>query len=1163
MNVHHFIKCGALMLLFCICGLTARAQTQTVTLNLRNVSLKQVFGAIEKQTTYRFSYRNVVIDERRDITVSRTNETVQAVLDAVLEGRNLEYKIVSSKSIVISDKPASKASGSAQGDWRRVSGTVKDSHGDPIVGASVYEKGTKNGTLTDVDGRFSLRVRDNSMVQISYIGFQQQDIRTNGNRSLNIVLTEDNNALDEVVVVGYGSRKKANLIGAVSAVTAEQLKDRPVSNVGQMLQGQVPNLNITFASGTPGEATRMNIRGATSIVNSGAPLVLIDGVEGSIDRLNPNDIESISVLKDAASAAIYGARAGFGVILVTTKSGKDGTSHITYNGRFSFSSPTTKTDFITTGYDAARIADAFNMAMSNSSYTSYTASDYKELEARRYDKTENATRPWVTVGADGQYRYYANFDWYNYLFDFSQPTWNHNLNISGGTDKLNYVISANLNDHKGIYALNTDKYKTKTFTSKFGAQVNPWLKLTATAMLFKSKYKSPGYDYEDGGNFGNLMFHAMPYVMPYNPDGSNVYTYAPSANKPADGFAAMLRQGDGFTKVDKTQVTFALNAVAHLAEGLDLVGNVSYRKYNKEKTFRQAGFTYSERPGVLLEATSGFFGNRLKEINTKEEYYVYDLYATYQKTFDSLHNFNVVAGVNRETGKYKNTEASVRNLLSNILNDLALGTGDKGVKGGQHEYALLGYFGRISYDYAGKYLAEVNMRYDGTSRFPKGSRWGFFPSVAVGWRISDEPFFNPLKKAVDNMKIRFSVGSLGNQVTDGYANPYYPYIRRVQVKSSAKFNYIFDNQYVAYSQLDSPVSGDLTWETIVTKNIGLDLGFFNNRLTATLDFYRRDTKDMLATSLTLPDVYGYAAPLENNGQLRTNGYEIVLGWNDRFNLAGKPFTYGFAVSLADSKSKLIKYHGNETKTLGRYYEGMEWGEIWGYRIEGIYRTDQEAVSRGVDQSFINSRFTDKAGDLIYSDLDGSKKIDNGKGTLEDHGDLVKLGNSTARYHYGFNANLAWNGIDFSIFLQGVGKQNLYPGGNNMMFWGPYARAYSSFIPADFENKVWRADNLDSYFPRAAADLARNGNAMSYVNDRYLQNLAYCRVKNLTLGYTLPASLTRKININKVRVYFSGENLFTFTALDNKYLDPEQLAVDSNGRVYPYSKTFSFGLDITF
>ncbi len=1146
-------------------------QSLRVTLNVANMTVADAISKIERSGGYVFVYNDDVRGALRNkVTLRSNNKQIDDVLQQLFASTNIAYRRTgrqvtlykNGQRKVSKESPAGRHDREKQAVGYVVTGKVVDNAGDPVVGATVRVKGHNIATVSNVDGFFTIDMQDGTALDVSYVGYHSQTINKPKTK-ITVVLAEDNADIAEVVVVGYGVKKKANLIGAVSTVTADELKDRPVSSVGQMLQGQVPNLTITFASGTPGEATRMNIRGATSIVNSGAPLVLIDGVEGNIDRVNPNDIESISVLKDAASAAIYGARAGFGVILVTTKSNKDGQVHITYNGRYSWSAPTTKTSFMTCGYDAARLVDQFNMATNNNGYTNFTQEDYAELKARRDDATEVQQRPWVVTGKDGRYHYYGNFDWYNYLFDYSQPTWNNNLSISGGNKKFNYMVSGSANDRKGIYAINTDKYHTRTLMAKFNTTATSWLDISFSALLFKSKYKQPGYDYEDGGNIGNLTFHAMPWISPANPDGTNVYTLPNSGNRPADGFAAMLRTGNGFTNVGKTQHTYSMGATVHVLPGLDVTGKYTYRTYIKDKQFRQANFEYSERPGVVLTANSGFFASRLKEIRTTEDVSVYDLFASYHKTFQRAHNLNTVVGMNYETEFYKNVEASSYGIQSDVLNDLALGSGNKGAKGGRHEYALLGYFGRVSYDYLGKYLAEVNMRYDGTSRFLSGSRWGFFPSVSVGWRMSDERFFSPLRSVVSNLKIRGSVGSLGNQVTDGYANPYYPFIRRASVVGTENIHYIFDNKRDAYTRLDAPVSGSLTWETIVTKNVGIDVGFFNNRLTGVLDIYQRETKEMLAASLTLPAVYGYNAPLENNGQLRTRGYELTINWSDMFNLAGHPFAYSISASLADSKAKLVKFAGNETKTLGKNYEGMEWGEIWGYHVEGIYKTDDEVAKRHVDQTFLGgNRFTSNAGDLIFSDIDGSKKIDNGKGTLDNHGDLLKIGNRMPRYLYSFTANLSWLGFDVSMFWQGLGKQNLYPGDNNMLFWGLYSRSYSSFIPSDFAGKVWTPTNTDAYFPRAGADQAR-WFAMKRVNDRYLQDLAYCRLKNLTIGYTIPASLTQKLNLSKVRVYFSGENLFTTTKLKNDYLDPEQMTSDANGRVYPFSKTYSFGLDISF
>ena len=1146
---------------------TARWHEQHVTNTVANnmYTVKNVLNYIEKNSNYVFVY-NAEVQKMmpNKVRVNLDGRPALQILDEMCASTALTYKAQGNQISLTQTKNAQSGQPN-KAQKRRIKGNVSDAKGEPIVGATISEKGGTGGTITDINGDFTLDLAPDNAITISYVGFKPQTLKpTDG---IHVTLDEQAKGLDEVVVIGYGTKKKANLIGAVSTVGAEELKDRPVTNLGQMLQGQVPNLNISFNTGTPGEAATLNIRGKTSITNSGAPLVLIDGVEGSIDRINPNDIESVSVLKDAASAAIYGARAGFGVVLITTKNNKDGQAHITYNGRFSFSAPTTKTNFMTVGYDVARLVDEFNTATTGSSYSELNADDYKMLEERRYDVTENPARPWAVVSQnDGLYHYYGNFDWYNYIFNFSQPTWNHNLSVNGGTEKINYMISGGMNDHDGLYALSTDKYSTRTLMAKFNAEVTPWLKVFSTASLFKSKYKQAGYDYEDGGNVANLAFHAMPWIVPVNPDGTNVYILPNSNNKPADGFAAMLRTGNGFTQVGKTEQTYAIGAVLKLMEGLELTGKITYRNYAKEKLARSASFVYARKPGQELTANGWPFNNRLKDGRDTYENYVYDFYANFHRTFANVHNVSAVVGTNYERGHYKFVEPSGRDLTSEVLNDLSLSTGDKSVKSSQNEFALMGYFARLSYDYAGKYLVEANMRYDGTSRFPRNHRWGFFPSLALGWRISEEAFFEPVRPTISNLKLRASVGSLGNQITDNSAkfnnNTFYPYMRLITLKPTTNLNYIFDNAQAVYASLGAPTSGSLTWETIVTQNAGLDVGLFNNRLSLVLDIYSRTTKDMLAAARALPAVYGYNAPYENNGELRTNGFELVVGWNDKFNLAGKPFYYGVNLTLADSKTKITKFKGNESKVLGQDYEGMEWGEIWGYRIKGIYQSDQEAIDRGVDQSFLGTRFTDKAGDLIFDDVDGSTKIDQGKGTLDDHGDLVRIGNAMPRYNYGITVNMAWMGFDFSMFWQGIGKQNVYPGGNNMLFWGPYARAYSSFIPEDFPSKVWSKNNRNAYFPRPVADLARSF-AMSRPNDRYLQNLAYCRLKNLTVGYTLPKTLTKKVYLEKVRLYFSGENLFITSKLKSDYIDPEQMMHDTNGRVYPFSKTFSFGLDVSF
>ena len=492
------------------------------------------------------------------------------------------------------------------------------------------------------------------------------------------------------------------------------------------------------------------------------------------------------------------------------------------------------------------------------------------------------------------------------------------------------------------------------------------------------------------------------------------------------------------------------------------------------------------------------------------------------------------------------------------------------MEGGQDEWALLGYFGRLGYDWKGKYLAEVNVRWDASSRFPKDQRADIFPSFSAGWRISEEKFFEPVRNVISNLKVRGSIGALGNQaVKDCYL-----YLQKL---SMVQFDgYLIDGEKLTYAEVSPPpTAGNLTWETIIHKNLGIDLGFFDNRLTYSADVFIRDTRDMLIPGKVLPGVYGATQPRENAADLRTKGFEMTLAWNDSFTLLDKPFSYNLSLSLADSRSHITKYD-NPLKEFSKssYYVGMEIGEIWGYHVSGLFKTDEEAKAyqEAIDHSYVCKNILEtaigenkglKAGDMIFEDLDGSGRIDDGKKTADDRGDMRIIGNSRPRYTYSGNLGFTWSGIDCSAFFQGVGRQNRYPGGNAMLFWGGFARPYASFTPVDLPDNIWSEENPDAYFPRMRGYAAQGDRSLAKVNDRYLQNLAYCRLKNFTIGYTIPRAWTAKVGMDRVRFYFSGDNLLTWTKLKTDYVDPEQFSADADARVYPYAKTFSFGLDITF
>ena len=1066
--------------------------------------------------------------------------------------------------------------GGTAGSRVPVSGIVVDQASQPIVGAFVLQKGTSNGTMTDVDGKFSIQLPPGASFEVSSIGYLTQEIAVGDKSYFVVTLAEDTELLEEVVVVGYGTTKKVNLTGAVSVVKADDLKDRTALSASKMLQGSVPGLNITNRSGRPGQSSTINIRGLNSI-NGGEPLVLIDGVEGDLERINPADIESISVLKDASSAAIYGARASFGVILVTTKEGadKDGKPVVRYSGRAGFTAPTTSTQYETRGYYSVYLTDYFMKTYSGTPYTSgmYTDADMMELWARRYDKTENPARPWVVVdnrnGVD-VYNYYANTDWYHHFFNDIKPTTSHSISFTGGTDRVKYMLSGSYNMERGVFRINPDTFNKFNFRSKVSFDVTKWLNIANNTSFYSSNYTYPG---RSGVNnsFRSMEVHALASYPTINPDGTSLYNTQYRGEPLMDGLVTILTN-DLHKNVDKVNHLSTMTELTITPlKGLEIKGNFTYNYTTSNSLNRSANAEYSVTPGVVQKVTTGYFVDKLSESVSFQKYIQANAFATYNTSIAENHNLKAMAGFTYETKHIKDLSLSGENLLSTTLNDLDLvGTNADGEKitnvgGGQNEYSIMSAFLRLNYDYKERYLLEFNGRFDGTSRFADGSRWGFFPSLSAGWRISEEPFFAPAKAYVDNLKLRASFGRLGNQQVG-----YYDYIRGINLGT---LSYVFGSTKPVYATIDAPVASDLTWEVVEQYNVGVDAAMLSNRLTFSAEAYIRDTKGMLTKGVTLPGVYGATSPKMNAADMRTKGYEISLAWRDQFMLAGRPFGYSASVVFSDYITKITRFD-NPQRLLGDYYEGMTYGEIWGYVTDGFFKSDEDAASYVVDQSSVNGIITAsagdegrlRAGDLKYVDLDGDNKITKGQNTVDSPGDRRIIGNSEPRYQYGVNLGANWMGFDFSVFLQGVGKVDWYPAPDARAFWGLYARPFSSLIPADFVSKIWSEDNPDSFFPRPRGYIAmKDGRALGTVNDKYLQNVGYCRLKNLTFGYTIPEKLLKKAKLSQLRVYFSGENLAYASQLTkgSRYVDPEQAMTDGNLSVYPWQKTFMFGIDLTF
>ena len=1167
-----WILCLILPLLF---GTVVFGQNRKVTLSVRNAAVLECIREIERQTPYTFTFSDSVVSEAPRVSVDCRGAALPEVLDKVFSQAGIAYEI-SGNQIVLKARP------DAQAPLREtfVTGRILDKDGVPVTGVAVQD--TKHGgwAISDPDGRFSLPFKGKTTLLLSCLGYEDARLEVQGPGPVAITLEETRFALDELVVVGYGSQKKVNLTGAISTVSAKDLENRTAPTLTHMLQGSVPGLNVTTSSGRPGNTASINIRGYNSITG-GSPLVLVDGAEGDLSRVNPADVENISIIKDASSSAIYGARAAFGVILVTTRQGadSDGKATVRYNGRFGWGAPTVSTDYETRGYFSVYLNDLFFRANSGYNYSKYTDDDMYELWIRRNDRTENPERPWTVIDQrDGRstYVYYANTDWFHHFFRDVTPSMNHNISLSGGNKGLKYYVSAAYDRTEGIYRRNSDVQNKYNFRSRLSFPVNKWSDFSLNTSFFASDYTYPGVS-DVNTAFNQTTTHALASIPVSNPDGTSIDYTSMSNYNVANGYLTILDKGMHVNRdVNETFSTTAEYAMRPV-KGLELKVDFTYSLNAVQSMHRRVNTTYSQYPGVVSTLDTGLSEDSLTESRNKNRFLQADAYATYGLTLKDRHNFKATAGFSYETRRYADISAKGYYLFSEHLSDLDLltddpvllaKTGEAGKKtevgGGQNEYAIEGFFGRLNYDFAGRYLLEGNLRFDGTSRFARGHRWGFFPSASGGWRISEEPFFAPLRSWWDNLKIRYSFGSLGNQQVG-----YYDYIRTVSIGDQT---YLFGgDSKPTIATLAAPNSSDLTWENVVHQNLGVDMAFLGNRLTFTAEAYIRDTRDMLTEGVSLPAVYGADSPKMNSADLRTKGYELTLGWRDSFKLWGSDFNYGATFVLSDYISKITKFDNPEKLFAKDYYVGMTIGEIWGYKTGGLFASDEEAASYPVDQSAVNQLIIGQyehglhAGDLKYLDLDGDGKVSKGEDRVDKPGDRVILGNSRPRFNYGLTLNAAWQGIDFSIFFQGIGRMDWYPPANAILFWGPYVRPYATYIPRNFHTMIWTEENPDAYFPRPRGHVARTEDCeLSTINDRYLQNIAYCRLKNLTVGYTLPRKWTLKAGIQTLRVYFSGENLaYLSPGLKSVYVDPEQAQTGTTLRQYPWRKTCLFGIDLTF
>ncbi|MCH5173389.1 MAG: TonB-dependent receptor [Bacteroidales bacterium] len=1068
---------------------------------------------------------------------------------------------------------------------KTVSGRIVDEQGVSVINAAIINTATKDGVISDYDGRFSISAAPGQVLRVELMGYQNAELKVGSASSVTIVLTEDTQMLDDVVVVGYAVQKKINVTGAVSSISGDELNARPVTSAMQALQGADPSMNIQIGSGNPSAGSSVNIRGVPS-VNGGSPLVLIDGVPGvSLDHINASDIESVSVLKDASASAIYGAKASAGVILVTTKSGSSGKTQVSYSNSFGWIKPTTPTDFITSGYDWAKAVDEVYYARYGYSAFRYTDADWAALEARRNDKTENPERPWVVVDDSGQYHYYGNYDWYNALFNSNRFQQQHDLSVSGGNKAVRYYVSGKYYDQEGLLSGPAipvkEAYQNYAFRAKLDAQLYKWAKWSTNASLHAVHQVYPGTTNE-AMTISALDQALGPNLVPRNPDGSYViYPYDVRGVGVGKGRGALLTDENMRHDIDNRTLTLSNSLELTPFKGFSLKGTYNFTNYWRLYRDRNQAATYSDKIGTIVTNTA-YSKDEYRERHYQYNVHSVDVVATYKATWADDHHFQALAGTNFESRRTTDLTVDQFGVGNSSLNTFNSVTDDTYYTITQDitAYKTLGFFGRVNYDYKERYLFEASFRADGTSRFAEGQRWGYFPSASAGWRFSKEPFMKNTRDWLTDGKLRVSYGSLGNQQVSDY---YY-----WETIGSAQLSYLFDDTgRPKYSSVSDPVSSGLTWETVNTYNFGLDLSFLKGRLNFSGDYFIRETKDMLTASLTLPSVYGASTPKENCADLRTNGWELSLSWKDSFKLGGKPFQYGVTGTLGDYVTVITKFN-NPDKLFSNYYVGKRLGEIWGYHVPKLFSSDEEAAAYQVaihQATNVYQRVYNMApggvgylmaGDVMFEDVNGDGYINSGSGTVDDPGDMMIIGNSLPRYNYSMRFDFNWNNFDLSLFFQGVGKRDWYPSANNedvygaTRFWNLYSYTIMSFISKDYKDNIWTEDNPDGYFPRLRPIQTYGGGPLAQTNDRYLQKVNYLRLKNITFGYTVPL---KKSFISSCRVYFAGENLYYWSPIKrwSKAVDPE-LAVatgiytngsGTTGTGYTMPLTLTFGLNLNF
>lgn len=1092
---------------------SAATFAQKVTLRVKGATIREVFEKIQAQTSYDFLYNADDLKASKLITLDVKNTNLKDALDDCFKNQPLSYTIENTTILITRKAPPTVA----QAAKKTITGVVTDTTGAPLPGVTVREKGTQNATSTDVAGKYNISVADNGAVLIfTFLGFSAQEVPVGTNGNISIKLKSIDTKLTEVVVVGYGTQNRASINGAVGTVGSIDIGDKPVLNAFQALQGESANLIIQQSSLDPGATPTVNIRGVGTTGNND-PLVVIDGIvtqsTGSLNTINPNDIQSVTILKDAGSAAIYGSRAANGVILVTTKSGKlNQKASVSYSGSYGLQVP----DVMVHKIDASENAYDKNMALVNSGLApAYTPEQIQELQS------------------EGRGTWDLNHLVYN------APLQSHNLNISGGGETNSYYISGGYQDQMNSFVGNGGS------GSKYGYQKYN-LRLNQTSIIGKFKFNAilnytKSRNKTTAANEGFTIADANRVPSNYNwQDANGNYLTNPISSQ--QNALGMLRLG-GFNQTDYDEIFGNLNGTLTITKDLKLTGVFG-------GTLDNNGSFYQDKVVNFLPAgTSANNDLSVNDGNFKSNLFNTQLYLSYNKNLGK-HAISATAGVSSETYSGRGFN------LSKSLTDPTLGTPTTGTTisptNSNNSIAidansLLSAYGRVNYNYASKYFLDFVFREDASSKFAPGKRASFFPSVTGGWVVTDENFMKPLTNTLNYFKLRSSYGVLGNQnVTNfQYQTTYFNYTAA----------YGFNNNLVGGAGTNQS-NPDLTWESAATFNAGVDFSLFNNHLSGSFDYFNKVTRNILQTPQDIPSIFGATPADANVAKVRDAGWEATL----TYNLKGQKVSQSFSVNVADNKNTLLKLTGNATEQINQpdVYAlirkvGQPITEYYGYKTDGLFQSQAE-----INSSAKLAGVTVSPGDVKFKDLNGDGVIDSK--------DKTELGNPFPRYTFGFTYRIAVAGFDAMFFVQGVGKRDEFLRGELVE---PFQGGYGATL-YDHQTDFWTPENTNAKYPRLATSGPSNVNNWQTGSDLFKYNAAYARLKNVNIGYTLPKSVVKKLGINKVRFSLIGQNLATLTKL--KFADPETTEFGSDvgiksssnsPRSYLLSAFYGAGLDLTF